>query len=115
STFGYENFQHRLFSSSKKGYQFNTERLGVLTKVLFAFFANDCGIVLWRIIRQCEINCPDLFCLQVYSPLIIHKEGSEEWSKLIKSGKVWENYFCPFEWRAQDYGMNHNVLVTFPF
>ncbi|CAG8437533.1 7141_t:CDS:10 [Diversispora eburnea] len=30
-------------------------------------------------------------------------EGSQEWAKLIKSGKVWENYFHPFEWHAQDY------------
>ncbi|RHZ62856.1 hypothetical protein Glove_334g33 [Diversispora epigaea] len=40
---------------------------------------------------------------KVYSPLMVHKEGSQEWTKLIKSGKVWENYFHPFEWRAQDY------------
>ncbi|KAF0512562.1 Fic-domain-containing protein [Gigaspora margarita] len=40
---------------------------------------------------------------KVYSPLLIHKEGTQEWSKLIKSVKVWEDYFRPFEWRAQDY------------
>ncbi|CAG8624024.1 3143_t:CDS:2, partial [Paraglomus occultum] len=40
---------------------------------------------------------------KVYSPLLIHKKGSQEWIKLINSGKVWEDYFRPFEWRAQDY------------
>ncbi|CAG8772063.1 30888_t:CDS:2 [Gigaspora margarita] len=29
--------------------------------------------------------------------------GTKEYLDLGKSGKVWENYFCPFEWRAQDY------------
>ncbi|CAG8692375.1 366_t:CDS:2, partial [Funneliformis caledonium] len=37
---------------------------------------------------------------EVYSPL---KKGSQEWTKLIKSGKIWEKYFRPFEWRTQDY------------
>ncbi|CAG8815855.1 13240_t:CDS:2, partial [Racocetra persica] len=40
---------------------------------------------------------------KVYSPLLIHKEGTQEWNKLIESGKVWEDCFRPFEWRAQDY------------
>ncbi|CAG8478881.1 19908_t:CDS:2, partial [Gigaspora rosea] len=40
---------------------------------------------------------------KVYSPHLIHKEGTQEWNKLIKSGKIWEDYFRPFEWRAQDY------------
>ncbi|CAG8624127.1 30068_t:CDS:2 [Gigaspora margarita] len=38
---------------------------------------------------------------KVYSPLLIHKEGTQEWSKLIKSGKIWEDYFRPFEWYFQ--------------
>jgi hypothetical protein len=35
--------------------------------------------------------------------MIYHKEKLD-WAKLIRSGKVWENYFGPFEWREKDYG-----------
>ncbi|CAG8524285.1 1957_t:CDS:2 [Paraglomus occultum] len=31
------------------------------------------------------------------------KPGTKKYLDLVKSGKVWENYFRPFEWRAQDY------------
>ncbi|CAG8597153.1 11094_t:CDS:2 [Funneliformis mosseae] len=44
---------------------------------------------------------------EVYSPLMNYKKG---WTKLIKSGKIWENYFRPFEWRAQDYAKYGDFL-----
>lgn len=43
--------------------------------------------------------------------MIYHKEKLD-WAKLIRSGKVWENYFGPFEWRDKDYG---NELKIFYF
>jgi hypothetical protein len=32
-------------------------------------------------------------------------KGSQEQIKLLKSGKVWENYFRPLEWHTEDYGI----------
>ncbi|RIB21891.1 fido domain-containing protein [Gigaspora rosea] len=39
----------------------------------------------------------------LYTLFLKIKEGTKEYLDLGKSGKVWENYFRPFEWRAQDY------------
>ncbi|CAG8644977.1 4124_t:CDS:2, partial [Paraglomus brasilianum] len=41
---------------------------------------------------------------EIYTPSFSKlKKGTKEYLDLGKSGKVWENYFRPFEWRAQDY------------
>ncbi|CAB4437585.1 unnamed protein product [Rhizophagus irregularis] len=40
---------------------------------------------------------------KIYSPLMIYHKEKLDWAKLIRSGKVWENYFGPFEWREKDY------------
>jgi hypothetical protein len=49
--------------------------------------------------------------------MIYHKERPhDEWVKLIKSGKIWENYFRPFEWRKEDDGINLiNFFILFLF
>ena len=92
-----KSLQFRLLTTFEKACTYrqdNNERLKVLRKVhLFVL-----QFITWKM-------CPNLSFLQVYSPLLIHEEGSPEWNKLAKSGKVWEDYFRPFEWRAQDYGM----------
>ncbi|PKC08816.1 hypothetical protein RhiirA5_476186 [Rhizophagus irregularis] len=40
---------------------------------------------------------------EIYAPLKKFEEGSKEWYELFNSGKVWRDYYCPFEWRAKDY------------
>ncbi|GBC06512.1 hypothetical protein RclHR1_00690002 [Rhizophagus clarus] len=35
--------------------------------------------------------------------MIYHKDKPHEWTTLISSGKVWKDFFRPFEWRAKDY------------
>ncbi|RIA79679.1 fido domain-containing protein [Glomus cerebriforme] len=41
---------------------------------------------------------------KIYTPSFSKlKKGTKEYLDLGKSGKVWENYFCPFEWHIQDY------------
>ncbi|PKY45520.1 hypothetical protein RhiirA4_516994 [Rhizophagus irregularis] len=40
---------------------------------------------------------------EIYAPLKKFEKGSKEWYELFNSGKVWRDYYCPFEWRAKDY------------
>ncbi|CAG8631197.1 2731_t:CDS:2, partial [Diversispora eburnea] len=41
--------------------------------------------------------------LEKMDELWIEKKSMIECNELAIFEKVWENYFCPFEWRAQDY------------
>jgi hypothetical protein len=56
------------------------------------------------------VNHSRLFFPQIYAPFAnLTKESPEYW-ELADSGKVWENYFRPFDWRTKDYGTNCVVM-----
>ncbi|GBB89496.1 hypothetical protein RclHR1_01620008 [Rhizophagus clarus] len=40
---------------------------------------------------------------EIYAPLNQFKKKSKEWYELFNSGKVWKDYYHPFEWRTKDY------------